>query len=251
MITDPLFYAVAIPAVILIGLSKGGFGGTAALVGVPLMAIAVPPVTAAGILLPILLVMDVVGLFAWRGRFDRGIVFTMLPAAALGVLLGYLTAAAVSEDAFRLTIGLLALSFFGNWLAGARRARAARPQQPAKGAFWGAVAGFASFVSHAGGPPYQIYVVPLKIPPPVFAGTSVIFFASVNAMKLLPYFLLGQFSRDNLSTSAALLPLAPVATLAGIWLVKRTDPTLFYRIIYWLLLPIGLKLVYDGAAALF
>nr|WP_210382377.1 sulfite exporter TauE/SafE family protein [Jiella sonneratiae] len=246
-----MFYAVAIPAVILIGLSKGGFGGTAALVGVPLMAIAVPPVTAAGILLPILLVMDVVGLFAWRGRFDRGIVFTMLPAAALGVLLGYLTAAAVSEDAFRLTIGLLALSFFGNWLAGARRARAARPQQPAKGAFWGAVAGFASFVSHAGGPPYQIYVVPLKIPPPVFAGTSVIFFASVNAMKLLPYFLLGQFSRDNLSTSAALLPLAPVATLAGIWLVKRTDPTLFYRIIYWLLLPIGLKLVYDGAAALF
>ena len=92
--------------------------------------------------------------------------------------------------------------------------------------------------------------MPLKIAPPVYAGTSVIFFAAVNAMKLVPYFLLGQFSHDNLATSAALLPLAPVATLAGVWLVKRTDQGLFYRIIYWLLVPIGLKLVYDGATAL-
>lgn len=252
MITDPLFYAVAIPAVILIGLSKGGFGGTGALVGVPLMAIAVDPVVAAGVLLPILVVMDVIGLVAWRGRFDRGVVLTMLPAAALGVLAGYLTASSVSEDAFRLTIGLLALWFFANWFFGEqRRARKARPQQSVKGAFWGALAGFSSFVSHAGGPPFQVYVVPLKLAPPIYAGTSVIFFAAVNAMKLVPYFLLGQFSHDNLATSAALLPLAPVATLAGVWLVKRTDPGLFYRIIYWLLVPIGLKLVYDGAAALF
>lgn len=250
VITDPLFYALAVPAVILIGLSKGGFGGTAALVGVPLMAIAVDPVTAAGVLLPILVVMDVIGLAAWRGRFDRGVVLTMLPAAGLGVLTGYLTAASVSEDAFRLTIGLLALWFFANWFAGERMARAARPQQPLKGAFWGAVAGFSSFVSHAGGPPFQVYVVPLKIAPPIFAGTSVVFFAAVNAMKLVPYFLLGQFSHENLATSAVLAPLAPVATLAGIWLVKRIEPGVFYRIIYWLLLPIGLKLAYDGGMAL-
>ncbi|MCE7028337.1 sulfite exporter TauE/SafE family protein [Jiella avicenniae] len=250
MITDPLFYVVAIPAVVLIGLSKGGFGGTGALVGVPLMAIAVDPVTAAGVLLPILVVMDVIGLYAWRGRFDRGVVLTMLPAAALGVLAGYLTASSVSEDAIRAMIGLLALWFLANWLLGQRQARAARPQQPLKGAFWGAAAGFASFVSHAGGPPFQVYVVPLRIAPQVFAGTSVIFFAAVNAMKLIPYFLLGQFSHENLATSAALLPIAPVATLAGVWLVRRTDTGLFYRIIYWLLLPIGLKLVYDGVTAL-
>ncbi|TFF27319.1 sulfite exporter TauE/SafE family protein [Jiella endophytica] len=250
MISDPLFFALAIPAVILIGLSKGGFGGTATLVGVPLMAIAVPPVTAAGVLLPILIVMDVVGLFAWRGRFDRGVVATMLPAAAFGVVAGYLTAASVSPDAFRLTIGLLALWFFANWFLGQRQVRAAKPQQPVKGVFWGAVAGFSSFVSHAGGPPFQVYVVPLKIDPPVFAGTSVVFFAAVNVMKLVPYFLLGQFSAENLATSAVLLPLAPAATLAGVWLVRRTDPSVFYRIIYWMLLPIGLKLAYDGLTAL-
>ena len=250
MITDPLFYALAVPAVILVGLSKGGFGGTATLVGVPLMAMAVDPVTAAGILLPILVVMDVIGLVAWRGRFDRSIVLTMLPAAALGVLVGYLTAASVSEDAFRLTMGLLALWFFANWHLNRKKIRAPRPQQPVKGAIWGAVAGFASFVSYAGGPPYHVYVVPLKIEPPIFAGTSVVFFASVNAMKLVPYFLLGQFSDENLATSAILLPLAGIATPAGVWLVRRIDPSVFYRIIYWLLLPIGLKLAYDGGVAL-
>ncbi|WP_342453114.1 sulfite exporter TauE/SafE family protein [Jiella mangrovi] len=250
MITDPLFYALAVPAVILIGLSKGGFGGTATLVGVPLMAMAVDPVTAAGVLLPILVVMDLIGLVAWRGQFDRGIVRTMIPAAAIGVLVGYLTVASVSADAFRLTLGLLALWFFANWFLGRGRDRPARPQQPARGAFWGAVSGFSSFVSHAGGPPFQVYVVPLKVDPPIFAGTSVVFFAAVNAMKLLPYGLLGEFSPGNLGTSAVLLPLAPLATLAGIWLVKRADPAVFYRIIYWLLLPIGLKLTYDGATAL-
>ncbi|MBO0662962.1 sulfite exporter TauE/SafE family protein [Jiella sp. MQZ9-1] len=250
MITDPIFYALAVPAVVLVGLSKGAFGGTATLAGVPLMAIAVDPVTAAAILLPILVVMDIVSLLAWRGRFDRGVIATMLPAAAVGVLAGYLTAAMVSPDGFRLTIGLIAIWFFANWYFGHRHQRPARDPQPVKGAVWGMLAGFSSFVSHAGGPPFQIYVVPLRLSPQLFAGTSVVFFAAVNAVKLLPYAMLGEFSAANLATSAILLPLAPLSTLAGVWLVKRIDPELFYRLIYWMLLPIGLKLAYDGGLAL-
>jgi uncharacterized membrane protein YfcA len=91
-----------------------------------------------------------------------------------------------------------------------------------------------------------MYALPLKLEKRLYAGTSVIFFAVVNAVKLIPYFALGQFSTANLMTSAVLVPLAPLATLAGAWLVKRIDQTLFYRISYSVLLPVGLKLIYDG-----
>ncbi|MCQ0988293.1 sulfite exporter TauE/SafE family protein [Jiella marina] len=250
MITDPFFYVVAIPAVFLVGLSKGGFGGTAALAGVPLMALAISPVAAAGILLPIMIVMDAISLVAWRGRFDRKVIATMLPAAILGIAIGYFAASAISAEGFRITLGVLALWFFSTWFFGAGRNQPPKAQNTVKAGFWGSVAGFSSFVSHAGGPPYQIYVVPLRLEPATYAGTSVVFFAVVNAIKLVPYFLLGQFSSQNLSTSATLLPLAFVATLSGVWLVKRVETELFYRIVYWLLVPIGLKLIYDGAAAL-
>lgn len=110
------------------------------------------------------------------------------------------------------------------------------------------IAGFTSFVSHAGGPPFQMYVLPLKLDKTLYAGTGVIFFAVVNAVKLPPYFALGQFSAANLMTSAMLIPLAPLATFAGAWLVKRVDQTLFYRITYAALIPVGLKLIWDGIA---
>ena len=129
---------------------------------------------------------------------------------------------------------------------GARR----RPRNTAKSLSWGAIAGFSSFVSHAGGPPFQVAVMPLRLPPPVYAGTSVLFFASTNAVKLIPYFLLGQFSADNLATSAVLMPLAPVATLAGVWLVRRVPSEGFYKVIYGLLVLVGGKLMVDGARGL-
>ena len=148
----------------------------------------------------------------------------MLPASFLGVAVGYFTAAMVSADGIRLIVGLLALWFAptGSWRS--RHRVEPRPRSTAARRLWGSVAGFASFVSHAGGPPFQIDVMPLSLPPPVYAGTSVLFFASTNAVKLIPYFLLGQFSADNLETSAVLMPLAPLATLAGVWLVRRIDP---------------------------
>lgn len=249
MITDPLFYLVAIPAVLLIGLSKGGFGGSVALVGVPLMAVMIPPIEAAGILLPIMIVMDAIGLYAWRGRFDRALLLSMLPAAIGGIAVGYFAATLVSADGIRLLLGLLALWFAVEWFVRSRHRTAPSRRSLIRANVWGAISGFASFVSHAGGPPYQVYVLPLRLAPQVYAGTSAVFFAVVNAVKLLPYFLLGQFSAGNLATSAALLPLAPLATLLGVWLVRRVKPSVFYFVAYALLVPVGLKLVFDGADA--
>lgn len=256
MMTDPIFYAVAIPAVFLVGLSKGGFGGAMALLGVPLMALAIPPVQAAAILLPILIVMDAVTLWSWRKHWNPKTLLIMVPGSIIGIAIGWFTAAWITDAMIRLIVGIVALWFVARYvtlaLADKRRATpaAADDHQPAKGALWGALAGFTSFVSHAGGPPYQIYTLPLRQDPKVYTGTSVRFFAIINAIKLVPYFALGQFDLTNLSTSLALAPIAPVATLTGAYIVKRMKPEIFYPFMYAMVFLTALKLIWDGVVHL-
>lgn len=246
MITDPLFYLAAIPGVLLTGMAKGGFGGALSMLTVPLMALVISPVQAAAIMLPILICMDIVGLIAWRGIYDSRAIAIMLPAAMLGIAAAWATAAWVTEAHVRLIVGVVSLWFAADyWLGGSKRMEP-KPHNRAKGTFWGAVAGFTSFVSHAGGPPFQMYMLPLRLDPKVFAGTAIIVFAVVNAVKVVPYFFLGQFSAANLWTSAVLLPLAPLATLLGVRLVKTVRPDTFYRIVYIALFVISLKLIWDG-----
>jgi hypothetical protein len=250
MISDPGFYAIAVPAVLLVGLSKGGFLGGMAILGVPLLALAIPPVQAAAILLPILIAMDVIGVWAYRRSFDKANLMIMVPAATVGVAVGWLTAAYVSEGHVRLIVGLVALAFtLDHWL-GIRPRKEAPGPDPLKGGFWGALAGFTSFVSHAGSPPVQIYMLPQRLERTIYVGTSVMFFALVNLIKVPPYFLLGQFSGQNLATTAVLLPVAPLAMALGIFLVHRVPQEPFYRIAYACVFLVSLKLIWDGARAL-
>jgi uncharacterized protein len=249
-ILDPYFYAVAIPAVVLAGLSKGGFGGSIGMLAVPMLALVISPIQAAGIMLPILVAMDIVGLIAYRGHADRRSLMILLPAAVAGIGLGWATAAIVNEAFVRLLVGVISVVFVADHLIKHHRAREAQQHSVVKGSFWGAIAGFTSFVSHTGGPPYQLYMVPLRLAPTLLAGTTVIFFFTVNALKLIPYFFLGQFDTTNLATSAALLPLAPLATLAGVKLVRTVNQQVFYGVIYSAMAVIGIKLIWDGAFAL-
>lgn len=252
LITDPTFYLAAIPAVVLVGLAKGGLGGAMGFLGVPLMALVISPVQAAAIMLPILVMMDVVSLWSWRGFYDRRTLAIMLPGALVGIAIGWLTAAMVTADMVRLILGIVTFLFVLRWLvqlvAGSGRATS---HSVPLGAFWGTVSGFTSFVAHAGGPPYQVYTLPQRLDPKLFTGTSVIFFSVVNAVKLAPYFALGQFDSVNLGTSLALLPLAPLATLAGAYVVKRMKAEVFYPLTYATVLVVSLKLLWDGAAALY
>lgn len=253
MMTDTFFYAMAIPAVIMVGLSKGGFGGAMALMGVPLMSLAISPVQAAAILLPILIVMDIVSLWSWRGHNDRRTLLIMVPGALIGIGIGWATAAWVTAPMIRLIVGVVALLFVWRYVAQTLAAKrqsgpqAGQGHRHVQGVFWGALAGFTSFVSHAGGPPYQIYTLPLRQDPKIYTGTSVRFFAIINAIKLVPYFALGQFDATNLSTSLALAPLAPVATLAGAYIVRRMKPDVFYPFMYVMVFLAALKLIWDGA----
>jgi uncharacterized protein len=251
LLMNPWFYAAAVPATILIGLSKGGLGGAMGQVGVPLMALVMPPVQAAAIMLPILIIMDVASLWSWRGYRDMTTLKLMLPGGLLGVGIGWLTASIVTDDMVKLIVGLVAIIFFTRYVfASATKRATAQSHNGASATLWSTIAGFTSFVAHAGGPPYQVYTLPLRQDPKIYNGTSVIFFAVINAIKVIPYFALGQFDATNLKASAVLVPLAPLATFAGAWIVKRMRPEVFYPFMYAMILLMGLKLTYDGIASL-
>lgn len=249
MITDPWFYAAALPAVFVLGLSKGGFTAIGLLV-VPMMALAISPIRAAGIMLPILVLSDVVAIISYWRVYDAATLKIMLPGALAGIGVGWLTAAWVNESYIRLIIGLISIVFAIQYFVADKHQAEPHSQNALKGGFWGAVTGFTSFVSHSGGPPYQVYVAPLRQEPGLFAGTSVIFFALLNAIKLVPYFYLGQFDRENLTTAAILVPFAIPSTLLGAWLVKRFDPERFYNLIYVTILLVGLYLAVESVVAL-
>ncbi|WP_421988971.1 sulfite exporter TauE/SafE family protein [Roseococcus sp.] len=248
LITDPWFYALAIPAFLITGISKGGFASGAGNTGVPMMSLVMPASQAAGIALPVLCAMDIAALRAWWGRWDAAQLRIMLPGAVVGIVAGSFVFGALSDSVVKLFIGAITLVFLARslWLERGARVVAPRPGSRIRGAFWSACAGFTSFIAHAGGPPAAVYLYPLKLDRARLTATTVALFASVNYMKLVPYFFLGALSVQNLLTSLVLLPLAPIGIRMGVWLQGRMSDRVFYRIIYLLLAVTGVELVYEG-----
>ena len=242
-----LFFALAIPAVILLGLSKGGFVGMGAL-SLPIMALAVPPVRAAAILLPVLIVQDVVGVWAFRRSWNGYVLGWMLPGAVVGIALGWWYASSVSEAAVLGLVGGISVVFglYRLWIERGGRIAAAARAPGWVGTLCGVASGFTSQIAHAGQPPFQIWVLPRRLPRDVLVGTTAIFFAAANWIKVPAYIALGQFTRANLLTSAALLPVAILSTVAGVWLVRRVSAERFYVAIYLLMVLVGAKLVWDA-----
>lgn len=248
MVFDWQFYALAVPAVVLLGLSKGGFAGMGAL-SLPMLALVVDPVTAAAILLPILIAQDVVGVWAFRRTLDAYVLGWTLPGAALGIGLGYLFASAVSAEGVMAAVGAISILFGGYRLWVERHALPEAQHSPGwLGALAGVAAGFTSQIAHAGGPPFQLWVLPRRLARDVLVGTTAVFFAVVNWIKVPAYLALGQFTRANLTTAAVLMPVAIASTFAGVWLVRRVPAERFYSAIYWLMILVGAKLVWDAVA---
>lgn len=250
MLTDPIFYLAAIPAVILLGLSKGGFAGVSAM-ALPLLALAISPVKAAAILLPVLIVQDIVSVWVFRKEWDRAILTLMIPSATVGIVLGYLLAAKVSPTVVLGVLGGISIVFAAYRLWTARGHQVAAPSNaPAVlGAVLGVTSGFTSQIAHAGQPPFQMWVLPKRLPPAALVGTTAIYFAVINWLKVPAYLALGQFTHENLIAAAVLMPLAIASTLAGVWIVRRIDPARFYTIIYVLMIAIGIELLWRAFAA--
>ena len=237
------FFLLALPAVLLTGLSKGGFGGALGGIAVPLLALVMPPTQAAAVMLPILCTADVVGLRAYYGKWDMANLKIMLPGALLGVLVGALTFHLLNEHVVGLLIGGIAVAFVLVNLLRPPKATPGAPPAKGTGTLFSTLAGFTSFVAHAGGPPIMMHLLPQQLDKVRYIATVNVFFLLTNAVKLVPYAMLGQFTRENLLASLMLAPLVPLGVWAGIWLQDKVNHLWFYRIARAGLLLTGIQLL--------
>ena len=231
---------------VAVGLSKGGLVmvGT---ISVPLLSLVMSPVQAAALLLPVYIVSDMGGLVVYRKAWDRRVLLSLLPGAVVGIVAGWATAHLVSDRVVGLIVGVIGAVYAIRALW--RPARAGRGQPGTlRGSFWGLLAGYTSFVSHNGAAPYQVYVQPLGLSAIAYAGTTTVFFAIVNLIKLIPYAALGQFNAANLAVAAILCLPAIVSVWLGVRLVRIMPAAIFYRFITWALLLVSLWLIWAGLA---
>ena len=250
VIHDPWFWAVAVPVVWLAGVSKSGFASGLGSLATPMMALTLPVPQAAAVMLPLLLVMDAAGLQQlWRLR-DRALVRLLVPWGLLGIaggmaLFGVLPGPALSGVVGALTLLFVAQRFLFPPSAG-------RPAAPLwVGRLCGVLSGITSFILHAGGPPIQAYVLPLRHAPLVASASMAVYFAAINMSKVLPYAVLGLMDLRNLATSVLLMPVAAFGVWVGVRLLHRINATWFYRVAYTGMTLTGLKLLSDGLRAAF
>ncbi|WP_346393643.1 sulfite exporter TauE/SafE family protein [Thioclava sp. F1Mire-8] len=236
-----LGWALAVFAAVMVGLSKGGVP-MATSISVPVLAIVMDPIAAAGLLLPVYIIADMFGLWAYRKHYDRRVLAILIPSATFGIGIGWATAEIVPERWVTLMVGVIGAVFAVNALF--RHRHGARQEaRVAPGLFWGTIAGITSFVSHSGAPPYQAYTIPLNLPKQVFAGTATILFSYVNLAKLGPYIALGEVSWGSIGTALILAIPASASVFLGVWLVKRMPTEIFFKVVIWALLLISLKLI--------
>ena len=245
VVTDPWFYIVAVPAVLLTGLSKSGFASGFGALAVPMMALALPVPQAAAIMLPLLMVMDLTSLHQlWRHR-DPALIRLLLPGGLVGIGVGWALFRYLSPAAVAGVTGGLTLAFLAQRLLFPPRPQSP-PASPWVGRACAVGSGFTSFVAHAGNPPLAAYVLPLRLSPLVYSGSMAVYFAVLNASKWGPFALLGLIDLTNMATALVLIPLAPLGVWVGVRLTHRVSTRWFYRLAYSGMFVTGVKLVWDS-----
>ena len=230
--------------VFVFGLSKGGVPGPIAMLAVPVMSFAMSPLQAAGILLPLLIIMDFSAIYLYWKKWINSILKIIIPASIIGILFGTLTFEFTNEDQIRIMVGVISIIFvLVSFIQ--KNSYLLKPTK-LKGYFWSSVAGYTSFLIHAGNPPINFYMLPLKLDKISFIGTMTLAFMVINLVKLVPYYFVGLLAPSNLIISLYLLPLAFISVLLGYFLQKRIPEKLFFNIVYVLLFLSGCKLIYDG-----
>lgn len=242
------FWFLGLLAVLLAGFSKAASGGGIAILAVPLLSMVVAPPQAAAIMLPLLCLIDLLGLWAYRGQYDGPLLKTLLPGALVGIVVGALVFGLVDVRWIKGLLGAECLVFAVHRLLAARRIAAAAARPPGRGRAlgWSAVSGFTSTLAHAGGPPLMQYLLPLKLDKGRFVATSVYFFSVVNYVKLIPYAALGLLQPANLWLSLMLVPAIPVGYWLGFRFAARVPERIFFAFVNWSLVVTGIKLVSDA-----
>jgi uncharacterized membrane protein YfcA len=247
-VNDPHYLMWAALAAGMVGLSKGGLP-TIGMLSVPILSLFMSPINAVVMLLPIYIISDMVGLWLYRKNFSAINLKILIPAGLGGVLVGWLTASLVSDAAVKMMVGLMGVGFVLNAWIKRKNEQAASPASWGRGSLWGAVAGFASFISHAGGPPFQVYLLPQKLPKIVFAGTSTLFFTAINLVKLAPYHQLRPYDTEQMMGAVVLIPFALIGTVVGAYLTRKIADEWFFKAVQIGLLAISLKLIADALQA--
>lgn len=240
-----LYLVLASVAALLIGMSKGGLP-LVGMMSVPVLSLVMSPVKAAVLLLPLYVISDMVGIWLYRRNYSLINLKILIPAGVAGVMIGWLTASMISELTIKFIIGLVGVTFcLQTWF---KRSQTEQPMSAnvPKGAFWGTLAGFTSFIAHAGGPPFQVFMLPQKLPKAEFAGTATILFAVINFAKIGPYQALSPYSMDDLRKVAVLIPFALMGTYLGAFLTQRIADVWFFRLVQTGLFLVSLKLMADA-----
>ena len=241
------FWILAVLSVVFVGIAKAGFGGGVGVVATPLMALTIPVADAAAILLPLLIVCDIFAVAHYRKTFDRRSVKLLVPGAVVGITIGaaFFGYFASNERVLQIGLGILAALFVIYQLVRGALVKAIEKRHPhaAEGILMGVISGFTSTLAHAGGPPATIYLLPQKLPREIFVGTTVVFFAIVNQVKLIPYIGLDLLTIGHLGTILVLAPLSYVGVKIGIFLNSRFTDVWFNRIVYGVLLVTGIQLI--------
>jgi uncharacterized membrane protein YfcA len=247
-VNDPHYLMWAALAAGMVGLSKGGLP-TIGMLSVPILSLFMSPINAVVMLLPIYIISDMVGLWLYRKNFSAINLKILIPAGLGGVLVGWLTASLVSDAAVKMMVGLMGVGFVLNAWIKRKNEQAASPASWGRGSLWGMVAGFASFISHAGGPPFQVYLLPQKLSKIVFAGTSTLFFTAINLVKLAPYHQLRPYDTEQMMGAVVLIPFALIGTVVGAYLTRKIADEWFFKAVQIGLLAISLKLIADALQA--
>ncbi|MGR3760446.1 sulfite exporter TauE/SafE family protein [Roseobacteraceae bacterium NS-SX3] len=245
---EAMFFAFAVPAVVFAGISKAGFGSGAAFASASILALIIEPGQALALMLPLLMLVDAASLKPYWRRWDGRAAGLLIAGGMPGVALGAWLYASVDADAMRVLIGLISLGFVLWQLRGRIAGQtAAAKQLPAwAGGLAGAVAGFTSFVSHAGGPPAAVYLLSQRLSKTEYQATTVLLFWVLNIAKFIPYAALGMFTWETLRLDLILAPFALLGAWLGVRLHHSIPENTFFAATYVLLSVTGAKLVWDG-----
>lgn len=240
------FWIVAGLAAFMLGLSKGGVP-MLAMLSVPFMSIFMAPTMAAGLLLPLYILADTYAIYLFRKAFSVKNLKIMLPGAVVGVLAAFFSVSVVPGDAIKLLVAGIGFYYLINSVRNRMSGVERQPKQAGvpPGLFWGTLAGFTSYISHAGGPPFQAYVLPQKLDKMVYLGTTTIFFAVVNLMKLPPYIVAGQITWESLPDAMWLAPCTLLGAWSGARIARVLPQKVFFILVELALAAVSLKLVYE------
>jgi uncharacterized protein len=242
LLTDPAFMAVSVIGVCLLGVSKGGFLGLGVM-ALPLMSLSVPPLQAAAIILPTALAQDILTLWAYWRHWSVWNLKLMLPSMVVGMGLAWLMAASLSAAHIRLAIGVIAAAFvLRYWLTRHFERYTLKPGM-ATGVIFGVIGGVTTMLANAGGPAWQMHLLPQRLDKLSYVGTISVLFAASNLIKVPGYATLGFVTPENMLIGLALVPVAVLSNYAGIWAVRRTSNEMFFRIAYVLMFLIAVELI--------